>query len=111
MHTDRVTQLLQTFRWVVLGRPSHSHDLALRHYNLFGKFPEHIAGKKFDDVCEAKHKLLRWINEQAADFSDSAIKKLVTTHKKRTEKRDGCVQKLINECSKGILNHYQNKML
>jgi hypothetical protein len=34
---------------------------------LIGKLKEHIAGKKFDDD-EAKDEVLRWLNEQAADF-------------------------------------------
>jgi hypothetical protein len=63
-------ELLQTFKWDVLGHPSHSPDLAPGDYHLFGKLKEHIAGKKFDDDDEAKDVVLRWLNEQAAEFYD-----------------------------------------
>lgn len=58
-HTDHVTQALQTFKWHVLGRPSHSPDLARRDYNLFGKLTEHIPKKKSDDDDEAKDEVAK----------------------------------------------------
>jgi hypothetical protein len=43
----------------------------------FGKLKEHIAGEMFDEDDEAKDEVLRWRNEQAAEFYDTCIKKLV----------------------------------
>jgi hypothetical protein len=60
---------------------------------LFGKLKEHIAGKKFDDDGEAKDKVLRWLNEQAAEFYDTGIKNLVPRLKKCIEKHGDYVEK------------------
>lgn len=46
-HTARVTgELLQTFKWDILGHPSHSPDLAVSDYHLFGKLKELIVRNK-----------------------------------------------------------------
>jgi hypothetical protein len=60
---------------------------------LFGKLKEHIAGKKFDGDGEAKGEVLRWLNEQAAEFYDTGIQTLVPNLKKCMEKHDDCVEK------------------
>jgi histone-lysine N-methyltransferase SETMAR len=87
---DRTTgfarELLQAFKWDVLGHPSHSHDLAPSDYHLFGKLKEHIAGEKFDGDGEAKGELLRWLNEQTSEFYDLGIKKCI-------EKRGDYIEK------------------
>jgi hypothetical protein len=53
----------------------------------------HIAGKKFDDDDETKNEVLRWLNEQTADFYDSGIKKLAPRLNKCIEKYGECVEK------------------
>jgi hypothetical protein len=77
----------------LLGHPLHSPDLVPSNYHLFGKLKEHIARKKFDDNDEAKDEVLRWLNEQAAEFHDTGIKKLVPTLKKCIEKHGDYVEK------------------
>jgi histone-lysine N-methyltransferase SETMAR len=64
--------LLKTFKWDVLGHPSHSPDLAPSDYHVFGKLKDHIAGEKFDDDGETKDEVLKWLNEQAAEFYTQA---------------------------------------
>jgi histone-lysine N-methyltransferase SETMAR len=87
---------LQTFKWEVLGHPSHSPDLAPSDCHLFGKLKEHIAGEMFDEDDEAKDEALTWLNEQAAEFYDSGIKKLVSSVKECIEKRSEYVE--TNKC-------------
>jgi hypothetical protein len=87
-----------------------SPDLAPSDYHLFGKLKEHIVGQKFDDDDETKGEVLRWLNEQAAEFCDSVIKKLVPRLKKCIEKHGDYVEN-INMCSQLVVSHYQNKML
>jgi hypothetical protein len=53
----------------------------------------HIAGEKFDDDDEAKDEVLRWPHEQAAEFYDTRIKKLVPRLKKCIEKHGDYVEK------------------
>jgi len=38
---------------------------------------KHITGKKFDDDDEVQEEVMTWFKEQAADFYDSEIQKLV----------------------------------
>jgi hypothetical protein len=85
--------LLQTFKWDVLGHPSQSPDLAPRDYHLFGKLTEHITAKKFHDDNEVKDEVLRRLNEQAAEFYNTGIKKLNPRLKKCIEKHGDYVEK------------------
>jgi hypothetical protein len=47
----------------------------------------------FDGDHEAKDEVLRWLNEQAAGFYDTDIKKLVSRVKDCIEKRSDYVEK------------------
>jgi hypothetical protein len=71
---DRLTQeLLQTFKWDILGHPSHSPDLAPSDYHVFGKLKEYMGGgEMFDDDDETKDEVLKWLNQQAAEFYTQA---------------------------------------
>jgi len=44
---------------------------------LFLHLKKHLAGKKFDDDDELQEGVVTWLKEQAADFYDSGIQKLV----------------------------------
>jgi hypothetical protein len=44
---------------------------------LFLHLKKHLAGKKFDDDDEVQEEVMTWFKEQAADFYDSGIQKLV----------------------------------
>jgi hypothetical protein len=54
---------------------------------------EHIAAEKFGDDAEAKDEVLRWLNQQSAEFYDTRIKKLVPRLKKCIGKHGDCVEK------------------
>ena len=73
--------------------PSYSRDLAPSDYHLFGNLTEHIAARKLYDDDEAKDEVLRWLNEQVADFYNSSIKKLLPTLKTCIEKYGDYVEK------------------
>jgi len=44
---------------------------------LFLHLKKHLAGKKFNEVDEVQEEVMTWFKEQAADFYDSGIQKLV----------------------------------
>jgi hypothetical protein len=44
---------------------------------LFLPLKKYLAGKKFDDDDEVQEEVITWFKEQAADFYDSGIQKLV----------------------------------
>jgi hypothetical protein len=44
---------------------------------LFLHLKKHLAGKKFEDDDEVQEEVITWFEEQAADFYDSGIQKLV----------------------------------
>jgi hypothetical protein len=77
----------------LLGHPFHSPDVAPSDYQLFWKLKGHVAGKKSDGDDKAKDVALRWLHEQAAEFYDTRIKKLVPRHKKCIEKHGHYIEK------------------
>jgi hypothetical protein len=44
---------------------------------LFSKLKESLAGKTFSDDDEVQDAVITWLREQAGDFYDAGIKKLV----------------------------------
>ncbi|KMQ86389.1 transposase [Lasius niger] len=75
-HTARdTTALLERFKWDVLEHPPYSPDLAPSDFHLFLHLKKHLGGKRFDD--DKVKEVMMWFNEQAADFYDSGIQKLV----------------------------------
>ena len=44
---------------------------------MFLHLKKGLAGKKFDDDDEVQEEVITWFKEQAANFYDSGIKKLV----------------------------------
>jgi hypothetical protein len=69
--TAHATQeLLQSFKCAVLAHPPHSPDLS------FSKSKESLAGKTFLDD-EVQDTVMTWLEEQAGNFYDAGIKKLV----------------------------------
>jgi len=47
------------------------------NFHLFLHLKKHLAGKMFDDDDEVQEEVMMWFKEQAADFYDSGIQKLV----------------------------------
>ena len=47
------------------------------NFHSFLHLRKHLAGKKFDDDDEVQEEVMTWFKEQAADFYDSGIQKLV----------------------------------
>jgi histone-lysine N-methyltransferase SETMAR len=77
-HTARVMQeLLQSFKWEVLAHPPHSPDLTLSDYHFISKLKESLAGKSFSGDDKVQAVVMTWLREQAGDFYDAGIKKLV----------------------------------
>jgi hypothetical protein len=52
-------------------------DLAPSDYHLFFKLKESLAGKTFLDDDEVQDTVMTWLREQAGDFYDAGIKKLI----------------------------------
>ena len=48
-----------------------------QRFPLFIHLKKHLARKKFDDDDEVQEEVMTWFKEQAADFYDSGIQKLV----------------------------------
>ena len=71
------TALLKKFKWNVLEYPPYSPDLTPSDFHLFLHLKKHLAGKKFDDDDEVQEEVMTWFKEQAANFYDSGIQKLV----------------------------------
>jgi hypothetical protein len=72
-HTARaraMQELLQSFKWEVLAHPPSD-------YHFFSKLKESLAGKTFSDDDEVQDVVMTWLREQAGDFYDAGIKKLV----------------------------------
>ena len=49
----------------------------MKHFHLFLHLKKYLAGKKFDDDHKVQEEVMTWFKEQAADFYDSGIQKLV----------------------------------
>ena len=77
-HTANVTKaLLEGLKWEVLGHPPYSPDLAPSDFHLFLYLKRHLAGQHFDDDDEIKNEVEIWFKQQAVDFYDTGIQKLV----------------------------------
>jgi hypothetical protein len=63
--------------WEVLAHPPHSPDLAPNDYNLLSKLKESLAGKTFSEDNEVQDTVMTCLREQAGDFYDTGIKKLL----------------------------------
>jgi len=48
-----------------------------QNLTMFLHLKKHLAGKKFEDDDEVQEEVMTWLNEQATDFYDSGIQKLV----------------------------------
>ena len=81
-HTARqTTALLQQFRWDIMDHPPYSPDLALSDYHLFLHMKRFLAGKQFHSDAEVETTINNWVQQQAVDFFDTGIQKLVTRYK------------------------------
>jgi len=93
-HSTHVTTvLLEKFKWDILDHPPYSPDLVSSDFLLFLHQMKHLAGKKFDDDDEVQEEVMTWFKEQAADFYDSGIQKLVPRLNKCLENAGECVEK------------------
>jgi len=61
--------------------------------HLFLHLKKHLAGKKFDDDDEVQIEVMTWFKDQAADFYDSGIQKLVPRLNKYLDNAGNCVEK------------------
>jgi histone-lysine N-methyltransferase SETMAR len=77
----------------VLAHPSHSPDLAPSNCHLFSKLKKSLAGKTFSDNDEVQDTVMMWLREQAGDFYDAGIKKLVSSLTKCIAIHGDCVEK------------------
>jgi hypothetical protein len=64
-----------------------------RRFPLVSSPKKHLAGKIFDDDDEVQEEVMTWFKEQAADFYDSGIQKLVPRLNKCLYNVGGCVEK------------------
>jgi GMP synthase-like glutamine amidotransferase len=79
LHTARqTTALLQQFHWDIMDHPPYSPDLAPSDYHLFLHMKRFLAGKQFHSDAEVKTTVNNWLQQQAVDFFDTGIQKLVT---------------------------------
>jgi len=74
----QTTALLQKFRWDIMDHPPYSPDLAPSDYHLFLHMKHFLAGKQFHSDAEVKTTVNNWLQQQAVDFFDTGIQKLVT---------------------------------
>lgn len=82
-HAANQTQdLITSFRWEQLDHPPYSPDLAPSDYHLFLHLKKHLAGKHHDDDDGVKMAVLQWLTDQAAEFYDDGIQKLVVRYDK-----------------------------
>ena len=61
----------------VLGHLPYSPYLAPSDFHLFLYLKRHLAGQHFDDDDEIKNEVEIWFKQQAVDFYDTGIQKLV----------------------------------
>ena len=74
----QTTALLQQFRWDTMDHPPYSPDLAPSDYHLFLHMKRFLSGKQFHSDAEVKTTVRSWLQQQAVDFFDTGIQKLVT---------------------------------
>jgi hypothetical protein len=72
-------ELLHSLKWEVLAHPSHSPDFAQSDFHMVSKLKESTAGKAFSDDEEVQDVVMTWITEQAGDFHNAGIKKIIPT--------------------------------
>jgi hypothetical protein len=54
--------------WEILEHPPHSPDLAPSDFHQFGKFKEHLSGKRFASDQEAENETRNWLTNLDANF-------------------------------------------
>jgi len=92
-HSTHVTSaLLEKFKLNILDHPPCSLDFAPSDFHLFLRLKKHVTGKRFDDDDEVQENVMTWFKEQAADFYDPVIQKLVRRLNKCLDNADDCVE-------------------
>jgi hypothetical protein len=76
-----------------LTRYAQEGDYAPCDFHLFLHLKKHLAGKKFEDDDEVQEEVMTWFKEQAADFYDSGILKLVPRFNKCLDNASDYVEK------------------
>jgi len=93
-HTARqTTALLPQFRWDIMDHPPYSPDLLPSDYHLFLHMKRFLAGKQFRSDAEVETTVNNWLQQQAVDFFDTGIQKLVTRYNKCLDSYGGYVEK------------------
>jgi hypothetical protein len=80
-------------KWDILDHPPYSPDLAPGYFHLFLHPKKHLAGKSFDEDDEVQEEVMTWFKEQAADFYDWGIQKLVPKLNKCSDNAGEYVEK------------------
>ncbi|GBM78393.1 Mariner Mos1 transposase [Araneus ventricosus] len=77
-HMASVTRdLIQRFRWTVLGHSPHSPDLASSDFHLFGSLKKHLAGRHFRTDAEVQEAVVKWLRALDPDFFYAGFDRLV----------------------------------
>ncbi|XP_071043084.1 histone-lysine N-methyltransferase SETMAR-like [Parasteatoda tepidariorum] len=75
---DVTKDLITSFQWETLDHPPYSPDLASSDYHLF----LHLSGQRLQDDDEVKTVVMQWLRNQAADFYEEGIQKLLQRYDK-----------------------------
>ena len=76
-----------------MDHPPFSPDLAPSDYHLFLHMKRFLAGKQFHSDAEVKTTVNNWLQQQAVDFFDTGIQKLVTRYNKCLDSAGDYVEK------------------
>jgi hypothetical protein len=63
-----------------MDHPPYSPDLAPSDYDLFPHMKRFLAGKQFHSDAEVETIVNNWLQQQAVDFFDTGIQKIVTQY-------------------------------
>jgi len=84
---------MKKFKWDILDHPPYIPEHAPSDFLLFLHLKKHLAGKNIDDDDEVLKEVMTWFKEQAADFYDSEVQKLLPRLNKCLDNADDCVEK------------------
>ena len=93
----QTTALLQQFRCDIMDHPPYSLDLVPSDYHLFLHMKRFLAGKQFHSDAEVKTTVNNWLQQQAVDFFDTRIQKLLMRYNKCLDSAGDYAEKLCFE--------------
>lgn len=80
--SHRTQDLIASFGWEQFDHPPYSPDLAPSDYHLFLYLKKHLGGQRHDDDDDVKTAVQQWLSNQAADFYEDGLQKLVLRYDK-----------------------------